>query len=137
MPTGYRCPICGGTGLVPNGFYSQIGNYKHGLSASASPETCRSCKGTGVVWSLDADEYPVLDKVWNNAEDAKTFDSGVTIYRLCEWCKEVLVDTLSTNECEHCGWLLCRDCRINDHECGNHSDPEHLECKEDDSDADS
>ena len=45
----YRCPVCSGTGLVPNGCYSCIGNTI--ISTSAAPEQCKSCKGTGVVWS--------------------------------------------------------------------------------------
>lgn len=45
----YRCPICGGTGQVPNGFYDQTnGNWS---TSSTIPELCRSCNGTGIVWS--------------------------------------------------------------------------------------
>ena len=44
----YTCPVCGGNGLVPNGFYNQTtGNWS---STDATPETCRSCGGLGVVW---------------------------------------------------------------------------------------
>lgn len=45
----YKCPVCSGKGLVPNGFYSCTGNTI--ISASTAPEQCKSCKGTGVVWS--------------------------------------------------------------------------------------
>ena len=45
----YRCPVCSGKGLVPNSFYSCIGNTI--ISTSTAPEQCKSCKGTGVVWS--------------------------------------------------------------------------------------
>jgi hypothetical protein len=43
----HRCPVCGGKGIVPNGFYSSpssswVGN-------SATPEMCRACTGAGVV----------------------------------------------------------------------------------------
>ena len=41
----YRCPFCGGTMTVHAGFYS--GGY---LGTSASPEPCRSCSGTGIIW---------------------------------------------------------------------------------------
>lgn len=44
----YCCPVCGGRGTVPNGFYD-VG-YPYGSGTSALPETCRSCTGTGVVW---------------------------------------------------------------------------------------
>lgn len=44
----FRCPICGGNGLVPTGFYEQTsGQWSVG---SAEPEKCRSCDGTGMVW---------------------------------------------------------------------------------------
>ena len=45
----YKCPVCSGKGFVPNGFYSCTGNSI--ISASTAPEQCKSCKGTGVVWS--------------------------------------------------------------------------------------
>jgi len=44
----YTCPVCFGRGIVDNGFYNCIGQY--GISTSTSPETCRSCGGTGIVW---------------------------------------------------------------------------------------
>jgi len=44
----YCCPVCGGNGLVPNGFYRQVGG--KWMSTSLEPEKCRSCNGTGIVW---------------------------------------------------------------------------------------
>ena len=44
----HRCPVCNGNGLVPNGFYMQTSG--HWSTSSITPETCRSCGGTGVVW---------------------------------------------------------------------------------------
>ena len=45
----YRCPVCGGNGLVPNGFYCQTsGDWP---TTSISPEVCRSCNGTGVIFA--------------------------------------------------------------------------------------
>ena len=44
----HRCPVCNGNGLVPNGFYTQTSG--HWSTSSITPETCRSCGGTGVVW---------------------------------------------------------------------------------------
>ena len=42
------CPVCGGNGLVPNGFYNQYsGDW---ITSSVIPEMCRSCNGTGIVW---------------------------------------------------------------------------------------
>ncbi len=44
----YRCPICNGNGIVPEGFYNQIGGTW--LSSGTGTEDCRACKGTGIVW---------------------------------------------------------------------------------------
>ena len=44
----YCCPVCGGNGLVANGFYTQASG--HWSSSDATPEMCRSCNGTGIVW---------------------------------------------------------------------------------------
>jgi len=51
MPTEepHTCPVCGGNGLVPCGFYSQTSG--HWSTTSVTPETCKSCNGTGVVWN--------------------------------------------------------------------------------------
>lgn len=45
-----RCPVCGGNGLVPNGYYTQC-NGPHGtwVSTSTMPETCRGCAGKGWI----------------------------------------------------------------------------------------
>jgi hypothetical protein len=45
----FKCPVCNGSGIVPTGFYhSTSGHY---LSTNASPEGCRSCGGSGIVYS--------------------------------------------------------------------------------------
>nr|DAG31325.1 MAG TPA: hypothetical protein [Caudoviricetes sp.] len=44
----YRCPVCLGKGIVPNGFYNCIGNTI--ISTSTIPEQCKSCNGKGVIW---------------------------------------------------------------------------------------
>lgn len=43
-----RCPVCGGRGIVPPGFYVTVagGRYE---STSLSPDQCRQCKGTGLL----------------------------------------------------------------------------------------
>ena len=41
------CPVCGGRGIVPAGFYnSEL------VTTSASEEACRSCRGSGLVWYI-------------------------------------------------------------------------------------
>ena len=43
----YCCPVCNGRGAVLGGFYGGSASTV-GLSFE---ETCRSCKGTGVIWN--------------------------------------------------------------------------------------
>ena len=43
-----RCPVCGGNGLVPNGFYNTVTGI--GSTTSITPEKCLSCNGTGIVF---------------------------------------------------------------------------------------
>ena len=45
--TAERCPVCGGNGLVPNGFYMQTSG--QWSTTSTTPETCRTCNGSGMV----------------------------------------------------------------------------------------
>lgn len=47
--TPHRCPVCNGSGLVPNGFYNHTGVYNY-ETTNTSPETCRTCMGLGIVW---------------------------------------------------------------------------------------
>ncbi len=46
----YCCPVCLGKGLVEAGFYLVAPNQTH-TSSSAALEKCKSCSGTGIVWS--------------------------------------------------------------------------------------
>lgn len=46
-PIPHRCPVCGGKGIVPNGFYSSTNDTWS--TTSVEPETCRSCGGNGVI----------------------------------------------------------------------------------------
>jgi hypothetical protein len=41
----YRCPICGGRGFVPVGFYATLT-----YTTSVTTDPCRSCAGDGVLW---------------------------------------------------------------------------------------
>ena len=43
----YKCPVCEGKGKVSNGFYNVYGS---GTTTDASPETCKSCYGSGILW---------------------------------------------------------------------------------------
>lgn len=47
----YACPVCGGNGIVANSFYLQTtGSWS---TTSTTPEKCRTCAGTGIVWSTE------------------------------------------------------------------------------------
>ena len=41
------CPVCGGNGIVSNGFYNHTGNTW--VTSTTAPEQCRSCNGKGYV----------------------------------------------------------------------------------------
>jgi len=43
----HYCPVCGGNGLVPNGFYTS--GLGHWSTTSTMPEKCRSCGGKGYI----------------------------------------------------------------------------------------
>ena len=52
LPVPHRCPIFGGCGKVPGGFYLSVGL---GSTSTNVTESCRSCLSTpGILWS-----YPV------------------------------------------------------------------------------
>jgi hypothetical protein len=56
-----RCPVCGGNGLVANGFYNQTSGYWS--TSSISPETCRTCNGTGVILPSYLHAQQIADKM--------------------------------------------------------------------------
>lgn len=43
-----KCPVCGGRGIVPPGFYNLDTS---STTAANSVETCRSCQGSGVIYN--------------------------------------------------------------------------------------
>lgn len=45
--TPHRCPVCGGNGLVPRGFYSTVTGQSS--TTDATPEICRACQGKGYI----------------------------------------------------------------------------------------
>jgi DnaJ-class molecular chaperone len=81
----HRCPVCGGNGLVPNGFYDQTSG--QWPSCSTLPETCRSCNGTGVIFAALA-----------VAGATKERDELRELY---DWLIEETSDGLSTFEMSH------------------------------------
>jgi len=57
MSNVHICPVCGGKGTVPPGFYEPI-------TTASGPATCRSCNGRGV--------FIVRDAVWSFREPLMT-----------------------------------------------------------------
>ena len=44
----HTCPVCYGNGKVSNGFYNSTSG--HWSTTDVTPEKCRSCDGSGVIW---------------------------------------------------------------------------------------
>lgn len=42
----FVCPVCGGRGTISRGFYDWLA----ASTTDATPEMCRSCCSTGIVW---------------------------------------------------------------------------------------
>lgn len=42
----YKCPVCMGSGLVPNGFYLNAFN---NTTSQVTSEKCRTCNGSGII----------------------------------------------------------------------------------------
>ena len=57
MRTPFKCPVCGGNGLVPNGFYDMFPQ----STTYITPETCRTCNGSGIIWGDDIEEVDFED----------------------------------------------------------------------------
>lgn len=49
MSEPYKCPVCYGVGQVAEGFYDRTSPYW--TTSNNTFEQCKSCNGTGVVWS--------------------------------------------------------------------------------------
>ena len=82
------CPVCGGKGLVPNGFYdvglSNSINYPQ-KTTSATSETCRSCQGKGYIIEYPSCEIPVYNTFKScsicNKNDGMCYMSNPLKYR--------------------------------------------------------
>lgn len=46
----YKCPVCGGRGFVPCGFYTSQTYDGSSVTGSTSTEVCRSCHGRGIIF---------------------------------------------------------------------------------------
>ena len=50
----HKCPVCNGVGKVPIGYYNA--NQRFSTTSSATPETCKSCSGKGIVYVTEITE---------------------------------------------------------------------------------
>lgn len=46
----HRCPVCGGKGSLPQGFYDVSQTGFAGSTTVVATDPCRSCGQTGIVW---------------------------------------------------------------------------------------
>jgi|GEM_PF-6278022 len=60
-----RCPVCGGNGLVDEGFYRQTSGQ---WTSAGGVETCRSCNGKG--WVSLVEDCPPDDTITIPTSDA-------------------------------------------------------------------
>ena len=58
----YRCPVCGGKGFVPSGFYSVF--LDNSTACPTLTEKCRSCNGSGIVWGEKGQEEYAYSQYW-------------------------------------------------------------------------
>jgi hypothetical protein len=58
LPEGvpHTCPVCGGRGIVPGGFYTSTGDT---WISSVATEQCRACCGSGVLWGAPEAPAPM------------------------------------------------------------------------------
>lgn len=91
------CPVCGGKGLVPVGFYTAVGTPYYS-STNTSPETCRSCGGKGYIETFGTSSigtygttYPIHMNdccIYDSCSD--TLNIGDTIYVPSEVVKDII-----------------------------------------------
>ena len=71
MKTPHICPVCRGTGRVPQGFYPGPA-----YDVYAKLETCRTCWGSGVIWEEQPEtDQSLRSKLDSLGEAAKTLMS--------------------------------------------------------------
>lgn len=91
------CPVCGGKGLVPNGFYLAVGTSYYSTT-NISPETCRSCGGKGYIETFDTlgigtyeTTYPThMNDCCIDGSCSYTLNIGDTIYVPYEVVKDIV-----------------------------------------------
>lgn len=70
------CPVCGGRGLVPVGFYTAVGTPYYSTT-NTSPETCRSCGGKGYIETFDTSSIGTYETTYpTHMNDCCIYGSG-------------------------------------------------------------
>ena len=82
------CPVCGGSGLVPNDFYKEFEGFNGTIAYSNTKVKCRSCSGTGVILQFEEHCNMIINQedeqqpnlLFNNVryEDYKNFVAIIT-----------------------------------------------------------
>jgi hypothetical protein len=98
----FVCPVCGGTKLVPHGFYDNINGGFPYSTTSTIPETCRSCQN-GIVWGDNEDEnidfkFELID---NNLPHISEINNTLFDIR-------ALIPSLTESDIQHLQWLHSR-----------------------------
>lgn len=127
------CPVCGGKGLVPNGFYNAVGTSSY-TTTNTSPETCRSCNGKGYIETYsEIVRHPQLEELnerLKKLEDLSDLTSlsygGLSLQvseRCCANCKHIEEGIVYTSnppkfKCLlHQTWFECY--KVNSKYCDN------------------
>jgi hypothetical protein len=77
MKTPHKCPVCNGRQVIPETFYTtQPGGTP--VSSGCGEVPCRSCGGTGILWSDDGENFVVeLQELYNQYQDWLTTPKGL------------------------------------------------------------
>jgi hypothetical protein len=51
MSIPHRCPVCGGRGKMPRGFFDSVEGLPYSTS-DLTPDQCRPCLGSGILWEF-------------------------------------------------------------------------------------
>ena len=69
MKIPFKCPVCEGRGIVPPHFYD--GYYGTFVSTNTACDSCRSCTGSGIIFSENEIELSEFLKIEDEKATAK------------------------------------------------------------------
>lgn len=102
MKKPFACPVCGGTQLVPHGFYDNINGGFPYSTTSTIPEKCRSCQN-GIVWGDDDQEdlnfrFELIDNTEPHISEIDNILPEI----------HKLIPSLTKSDIQHLQWLHSR-----------------------------